>query len=54
MTETTLRCPNCGQPAQVELHWDDAGRVEVGKYRCPSDCQVDDESIRQIVSSSDN
>jgi hypothetical protein len=54
---TTIICPNCGKRATVTLEWveeRDTVRADVAKYECPADCQVDRESVREIIGAHDS
>jgi post-segregation antitoxin (ccd killing protein) len=49
---TTIMCPICRKRATVTLSWteeNDTMHAEVADYECPTGCQVDAESIREII-----
>jgi hypothetical protein len=50
--ETLLRCPVCGGRARATVEWSEcagAPHGEVCDYRCPNDCIVDPETVREII-----
>lgn len=56
-TESHFPCPSCGAPAHVRLDWlEDRDRIhsrfDIADYICPHRCQVDEQTLRQIVGTS--
>jgi predicted RNA-binding Zn-ribbon protein involved in translation (DUF1610 family) len=56
MTNTTIRCPQCGEDAVVGLRRAERHhpRAEPSSFTCPNKCVVDDETVRQVLGTADN
>ena len=49
---TLVTCPVCGETATTRIRWQaegDTPHAEIESYTCPTGCQVDDETVRQLI-----